>query len=382
MKDKKNMQKMLDEINKKFAYDDKRSVAATFLSSDSKLVVDSISTGSLTLDLAIGVNGYPRGRIIEMFGPESSGKTTLALHMIAETQRQNKGYVAFIDAEHALDPQLAKEYGVDLDELIYINPKTAENAIDIIVGLISSGDVALIVVDSVPALTPSKTEESSMDQETMALLARLMSKAMSKIAGPAWRDNCTVLFINQVREKVGAFSSYGTPLTTPGGRALPFYSSVRLQVQKVDAIKSGNEHIGQEIKVKVIKNKLSAPHKEATFSLYYNKGIDRVDEIAQVAILAGIMHKAGAWLSYLDKDGNPMELNGTVLKFQGRQKFADHLKNDPDFLNMIENIIRGVDNIEAPIAEDIDIDEDGHYSKAQIAEMEKAQKEAAASDSE
>ncbi|UNY39839.1 recombinase [Bacillus phage vB_BauM_KLEB27-3] len=382
MKDKKNMQKILDQINKNYGYDDKRATAATFLNGDSKLIVDSISTGSLTLDLAIGVNGYPRGRIIEMFGPESSGKTSVALHIIAETQKQNKGYVAFVDAEHALDPQLAKEYGVNLDELIYIDPKTAENAIDIIIGLISSGEVALIVVDSVPALTPSQIEESSMDQKSMALLARLLSEAMQKMNGPAWRENCTVLFINQVREKIGSFSKYGTPLTTPGGRALPFYSSVRLQVQRGDSIKDGDQHIGQQIKIKVIKNKLSAPHKEATFSLYYNKGIDRIDEISQVAIFAGIMHKAGAWLSYLDANGDPMELNGTVLKFQGRQKFADHLKNDPDFLNMIENIIRGVDNIEAPIAEDIDIDEDGHYTKAQLAEMEKAQKEAAASDSE
>lgn len=341
-----SLDKVLGMINKKFGEN-----TATILTPDYVREIKVFPSGSLTLDLALGRGGIPRGRLVEVFGPTSAGKTTLALLHIAEVQRAGEGRAAFIDAEHTFDPVLAAEYGVDLSELIYVDPETAENAIDIADALIRSGEVRLIVVDSVSALTPSKIVESSIEQQTMALLARFMSTTCQKLNGPAYANDCTVLFINQIREKPGAFSPAGTPTTTSGGRALPFYASVRLNVRAGEQFKdkkSGDVY-GHQMKVKVVKNKVGTPHKEATFSLIYGKGVDRVDEVSQLSILAGIIRQAGAWFRYEDADGEPVEREGTVCKFQGRAALVDFMREHPTFLAEIEAKLRGVE-IQAPDA--------------------------------
>lgn len=339
-----SLDKVLGMINKKFGEN-----TATILTPDFVRDIKVFSSGSLTLDLALGRGGIPRGRLIEVFGPTSAGKTTLALLHIAEVQRAGEGRAAFIDAEHTFDPVLAAEYGVDLSELVYVDPETAENAIDIADALIRSGEVRLIVIDSVSALTPSKIVESSVEQQTMGLLARFMSTTCQKLNGPAYANDCTVLFINQIREKIGGFSPAGTPTTTSGGRALPFYSSVRLNVRAGDQLKNKDEVYGHIVKVKVVKNKVGTPHKEAAFPLIYGKGVDRVDEVSQLSILAGIIRQAGAWFRYEDADGEPVERAGQICKFQGRAALVEFMRANPEFLIEIENKLRGVE-LEAPDA--------------------------------
>lgn len=340
------LDKILAQINKQFGDN-----TATILTPDYVREIKVFSSGSLTLDLALGRGGIPRGRLVEVFGPTSAGKTTMALLHIAEVQRAGEGRAAFIDAEHTFDPVLAAEYGVDLSQLIYVDPETAENAIDITDALIRSSEVRLVVIDSVSALTPSKIVESSIEQQTMGLLARFMSTTCQKLNGPAYANDCTVMFINQIREKIGGYAPNGvTPTTTSGGRALPFYSSVRLNVRAGDQLKDKDEVYGHVIKVKVVKNKVGTPHKEASFPLIYGKGVDRVDEIGQLAILAGIIKQGGAWFRYEDADGELVERGGIPFKWQGRAKFVEFLRTEPAFLIELEQRLRGVE-IEAPDAE-------------------------------
>ncbi|MFE4029261.1 recombinase RecA [Priestia sp. YIM B13551] len=320
-------------------------------------VVKTYSSGSLTMDLALG-GGVANGRIIEYFGNSMAGKTTLAFLHMAQVQRANEGYVAFIDAEHAMNKELAAEYGVDLDKLIYVNPKTAENAVDIADSLIRSGEVRLIVVDSVSAMVPTKIVESSAEQQTMGLLARFMSTTMQKLTGIAYEHDCTVGFINQIREKIGGFSPAGTPTTTSGGRALPFYASQRIQVKMGEYIKQGNDIIGHIVKIKVVKNKLAIPFKEASFPLIYGKGVDRIDEISQVAVLGGFVVKAGSWFRIIDLETGEIRVhNGEELKFQGQAKLVDYLYQHPEIADELEALIRGV-GVELPDGERVD--EDGY----------------------
>ncbi|MBQ7890169.1 MAG: recombinase RecA [Erysipelotrichaceae bacterium] len=257
--------------------------------------VDAISSGSIALDHCLGIGGYPKGRIIEIYGPESSGKTTLALHAIAECQKSG-GRAAFIDAENAIDPMYAKKLGVDIDELILSQPDSGEQALEITEMLIKSGAIDLVVIDSVAALVPQAELDGEMGDASVGLQARLMSKAMRKLAGVMNRSECTAIFINQLREKVGVF--YGNPETTPGGRALKFYSSIRIDVRRGEAIKQGTEVIGNKVNVKVVKNKVAPPFKTATLEIYYGEGISRLGEIINLGVEFDVIQKSGAWFSY------------------------------------------------------------------------------------
>lgn len=346
-----DLNKTLQAINKKFGDD-----TARFLTKDYVPDIKCYPTGSLMLDLALGRGGIPRGRIVEVFGESMSGKTTLSFLYMAEVQKQNEGKVVFVDAEHAFDPKLAKEYGLDLDDLILITPKTAENAIDSIEALIRTGEVRAITIDSVSALTPTKIEESSMEQQTMGLLARLMSTAMQKLNGIAYQYDCTLIFINQVREKMVL---YGDNKTTSGGRALPFYSSVRLHVKRGEAIKNKDEIIGHFMRVKVQKNKVGIPFKEATFPLLYGIGVDRADEIAQMSVYAGLIRKAGAWFRYEDENGEVLQREGNEMKFQGQANFSEYLSTHPTFLNELESRLRGVE-VDLPTGEPLGGHEDAY----------------------
>ncbi len=278
--------------------------------------VDAIPSGSITLDAALGIGGYPKGRIIEIYGPESSGKTTLALHAIAECQKEG-GRCAFIDAENAIDPLYAKNLGVDIDELILSQPDSGEQALEITEVLIRSGAIDLIVIDSVAALVPQAELDGEMGDASVGLQARLMSKAMRKLAGVMNRSSCTAIFINQLREKVGIM--FGNPETTPGGRALKFYSSVRLDVRKGEALKNGQEVYGNVVKIKVVKNKVAPPFKTATVNMIYGEGISPLDEIINMAVENDIIEKSGAWFSY----------NGDKIG-QGFQAVREYLKNHPE----------------------------------------------------
>lgn len=291
------------------------------------LNIDAISTGSLTLDLATGIGGLPKGRIVEIYGPESSGKTTLALHCIAECQKQG-GVAAFVDAEHALDPVYAGNLGVDIDSLLVSQPDYGEQALEITEQLVRSGAVDIIVVDSVAALVPRTEIDGEMGDSHVGLHARLMSQAMRKLTGAINKSNCLIIFINQLREKVGVV--YGNPEVTTGGRALKFYSSMRIDVRKAEAIKAaGSEVIGTRTKVKIVKNKLAPPFKQAEFDIMYGRGISKSGEILDLAAEYDIIKKSGSWFSY-----------GDERLGQGRDKVKDIIENDPEFAEKLENQIK------------------------------------------
>lgn len=310
----------LNQIEKQFG---KGSVM--LLGDGAKLDLDVISTGSLDLDIALGIGGVPRGRIIEIFGPESSGKTTLALHIVAEAQKDG-GIAAFIDAEHALDPSYAKNLAVDTENLIISQPDTGEQALEITEALVRSGAVDIVVVDSVAALVPKAEIEGEMGDSHMGLQARLMSQALRKLAGSINKSNTTVIFINQLREKIGVM--FGNPETTTGGRALKFYASVRLDVRRVETIKQGDEILGNRTRVKVVKNKVAPPFKQAEFDIMYGKGISKEGNIVDAGVSAGIIKKAGSWFSYGEH------------KFQGRENAKDFFAENPDLREEIEEKIK------------------------------------------
>jgi recombination protein RecA len=294
--------------------------------SANKLNIETIPTGALSLDLALGVGGIPRGRIVEIYGPESSGKTTVALHMAAEAQRVG-GIAAFIDAEHALDPVYAKKLGVDIDNLLISQPDTGEQALEICEALIRSGAVDLIIIDSVAALTPQAEIEGEMGDAHVGLQARLMSQALRKLTAVISKSNTVTIFINQIREKVGVM--FGNPETTPGGRALKFYSSVRLEIRKVETLKQGTDIIGSRTKAKVVKNKVAPPFKEGEFDILYGEGISKAGCILDMAVDLNIINKSGAWFSY-----------GENRIGQGRENARDFLKKDPNLLSEIERKVR------------------------------------------
>ena len=288
--------------------------------------VDVIPTGCITLDNALGIGGVPRGRIVEIYGPESSGKTTVALHIVAEAQKMG-GTAAFIDAEHALDPVYASNIGVDMDELYISQPDTGEQALDICENLVKSGAVDIIIIDSVAALTPKAEIDGEMGDSFIGLQARLMSQALRKLTPIVNKTKTCVVFINQLREKVGVI--FGSPETTPGGKALKFYSSIRLDVRKVDTIKDGNDFIGNKTRVKVVKNKLASPFKTAEFDLMYGKGISKEGCLVDVAVEQGIIEKSGSWFSY----------NGDKIG-QGKENVKTLLSNNPELFAEIENKVK------------------------------------------
>lgn len=348
-----SIEKLISTIQKKLGED-----TISFCTEGKGPIITTTSSGSLTMDLALG-GGIANGRIVEYFGNSMAGKTTLAFLHIAEVQKEGKGYAAFVDMEHAMNRDLAEQYGVDLDQLIYVNPKTAENAVDVMDSLIRSGEVRLIVIDSVSAMVPTKIVESSAEQQTIGLLARFMSTTMQKLTGISYEHDCTLGFINQIRDAIGKFSPAGTPTTTSGGRSLPFYASQRIRVNMGEQIKdSSGEVIGHLVKIKVVKNKVAVPFKEASFPLIYGQGVDRVDEISQVAILTGMVVQAGAWFRIIDEDTGEIKLhNDQELKFNGRAKLTEYLRENTDLLEELENKIRGIE-IELPDGERVD--EDGY----------------------
>ena len=306
------------------------------LGEHSSLNVDAISTGSLDLDIALGIGGVPRGRIIEIYGPESSGKTTVALHISAEAQKRG-GAVAFIDAEHALDPSYARNVGVDTENLIVSQPDTGEPGLEITEALVRSGAIDVVVVDSVAALVPRAEIEGEMGDSHVGLQARLMSQALRKLTGTINKSNCIVIFINQLREKVGVM--FGNPETTTGGRALKFYSSIRMDVRRIDSIKQGDEIIGNRTRVKIMKNKVAPPFKVAEFDIMYNEGISKVGNIVDVGVKESIVQKSGAWFSYND-----------IRLGQGRENAKQYLRENPEIALEIENQIRS--KYDLPINQD------------------------------
>lgn len=307
------------------------------LGEHSILNIDSISTGCLDLDIALGIGGVPRGRVVEIFGPESSGKTTVALHIVAQAQKSG-GAAAFIDAEHALDPSYAKNLGVDIENLIVSQPDTGEQALEIVEALVRSNAIDVIVIDSVAALVPKAEIEGEMGDSHVGLQARLMSQALRKLTASINKSRCVTVFINQLREKVGVM--FGNPETTPGGRALKFYSSVRMDVRRIDSIKQGDSIIGNRTKVKVIKNKVAPPFKQAEFDIMYNQGISKEGNILDVGVREELVQKSGAWFSYKE----------TRLG-QGRENSKQFLKENPNISLEIENKIRKKYNLPLAKAE-------------------------------
>lgn len=288
--------------------------------------VETIPTGALALDVALGVGGIPRGRIIEVYGPESSGKTTLAQHIVAECQKKG-GIAAFVDAEHALDPEYARNLGVNVDELLISQPDTGEQALDITEELVRSGAVDIIVVDSVAALVPKAEIEGSMEDQQMGLQARLMSKALRKLTGIIGKTNTTVIFINQLRQKIGVM--YGNPETTTGGNALKYYASVRMEIKRVEGLKGDGEDVGNHVRVRILKNKVAPPFRTAEFDIIFGKGICKIGNILDVAVDLDIVKKAGSWFSFNDEKLG-----------QGRDKAKEYLGANPDILNQVETLVR------------------------------------------
>lgn len=301
------------------------------LGEESILNIDSIPTGCLDLDIGLGIGGVPKGRIVEIYGPESSGKTTVALHIVAEAQKLG-GAVGFIDAEHALDPSYARKIGVDTENLIVSQPDTGEQGLEIAEALVRSGAIDVIVIDSVAALVPRAEIEGEMGDSHVGLQARLMSQALRKLAGTINKTNCVAIFINQLREKVGVM--FGNPETTPGGRALKFYASVRMDVRRIDSIKQGENIVGNRTRVKIIKNKVAPPFRQAEFDIMYNEGISREGNIIDVGVKEEIVQKSGAWFSY-----------GDVRLGQGRENAKAYLKENPEIALDIENQIRSKHNL-------------------------------------
>ena len=300
---------------------------------------NTISTGSLSLDIALGIGGVPRGRVIEIFGPESSGKTTLALHIIAEAQKNN-GIAAFIDAEHALDPKYAKNIGVNIDELIISQPDTGEQALEITESLVRSNAVDVIVIDSVAALVPKAEIEGNMGDSYMGLQARLMSQALRKLTAIISKSRTTTVFVNQIREKIGVF--FGNPETTPGGRALKFYSSIRMDIRRKATIKKDEDNIGITAKVKVVKNKLAPPFKETMFDIIFGKGISKEGDIIDLGIKYNILQKSGVWISFND------------IKFgQGRENSKTYLQEHPEIAKEIEDKILATAGLDKRISKEV-----------------------------
>ena len=318
---KKALEAAMSQIEKAYG-----AGSVMVLGQNSNMNVDAVPTGSFSLDLALGVGGVPKGRIVEIYGPESSGKTTVALHIVAESQKLG-GTAAFIDAEHALDPVYARNLGVDIDSLLVSQPDNGEQALEVAETLVRSGAIDVIVVDSVAALVPKQEIEDGMGDSHVGLHARLMSQALRKLAGVISRTNCVAIFINQLREKVGVI--YGNPEVTTGGRALKFYSSVRLEVRRVETLKNGTEAIGARTKVKVVKNKVAPPFKEAEFDIMYGKGISKTGELIDAAVKLDIVEKSGSWFSYCgEKIG------------QGRDKAKDFLAQNPEVAEEVEEKIK------------------------------------------
>ena len=313
----KALETALSQIEKQFG-----KGAVMKLGQNTHMNVGHVSTGSLSLDIALGIGGLPRGRIVEIYGPESSGKTTLSLHCIAEGQKDG-GNVAFIDVEHALDPVYAAAVGVDVDSLLVSQPDTGEDALEIAEALIRSGAIDVIVIDSVAALVPKAEIEGEMGDSHVGLQARLMSQALRKLAGAINKSNCVAIFINQLREKVGVI--YGNPEVTPGGRALKFYSSVRIDIRRIETLKQNGEMIGSRTRAKVVKNKIAPPFKEAEFDIMYGEGISRVGELIDLAVKADVVQKSGAWFNY-----------GDIRLGQGRDNVKELLKNNDELREKIE----------------------------------------------
>lgn len=316
-----------------------------------ELEVSAISTGSLTLDLALGIGGVPRGRIVEIYGPESSGKTTVALHVVAETQKSG-GEAAYIDVENALDPVYAKALGVDIDRLLVSQPSSGEQALDIAEALIRSGAIDVVVVDSVAALVTQQEIEGDMAASHVGMQARLMSQALKKLSSAVAKTNCVIIFINQLREKIGVM--YGNPETTPGGRALKFYASVRIDIRRAEQLKEGNEIYGNHIKCKIVKNKVAPPFKTAEFDILYGKGIARSGEIVEIGIQLGIIQKSGSWFSY-----------GDQRIAQGKENTRKYLEANPALMEEIADKIKSKrDDVEQMLAKDYgeDVEEDAEDS--------------------
>ena len=315
------------------------------LGENAHMEVQAIHTGSLSLDLALGIGGVPRGRIVEIFGPESSGKTTVALHILAEVQKSG-GTAAFIDAEHALDPVYAKALGVDINELLVSQPDCGEDALEICEALARSGAVDAIVIDSVAALVPRQEIEGDMGQSMVGVQARMMSQAMRKLSGVISKSNCVVVFINQIREKVGVI--YGNPETTPGGRALKFFASVRIDIRKTEQLKDGNDIYGNHVKCKIVKNKVAPPFRVAEFDILYGKGISLSGEIIDFAIALDIIKKSGSWFSY----------NGERIG-QGKDNVRKLIENTPDLMKEIEDKVRQMsEQAKMNMDQDFEVDED------------------------
>lgn len=332
----------MGQIEKQFG---KGSIMKLGASQHNKVAIDVIPTGSVAVDIALGVGGLPKGRIVEIFGPEGSGKTTLSLHVIAEAQKRG-GVAAFVDAEHALDASYAKRIGVNIDELLLSQPDTGEQALEIVETLVRSGAIDVIVIDSVAALTPRAEIEGEMGDSHMGLQARLMSQALRKLTSAISKSNSLVIFTNQLREKIGIM--FGNPETTPGGRALKFYSSVRLDVRRVDSIKDGDRVVGNRTRVKVVKNKVAAPFRVAEYDIMYNEGISKTGSIIDVALESGVIQKTGAWFSY-----------GEEKISQGREAAKEYLKEHPKVAAEIEKkakdiLLSGKPHMEVGMEEDED----------------------------
>ena len=338
---KKALESALGQIEKQFG---KGSVMK--LGDFTAMNVEAVPTGALSLDVALGIGGIPKGRIVEIFGPESSGKTTLALHMIAECQKKG-GEAAFVDAEHALDPVYAKHLGVDIDNLIVSQPDTGEQALEIAEALVRSGAIDIIVVDSVAALVPKAEIDGDMGDSHVGLQARLMSQALRKLAGVLNKSNTAIVFINQLREKVGIM--FGNPETTPGGRALKFYASVRLDIRKVENLKQDGEVFGNRVRVKVVKNKVAPPFREAEFDIIYGKGISKSGNILDLGVNLDIVEKSGSWFAY----------DGTRIG-QGRENAKKYLEENPEIMADVEKKVRAKFNeaFEKSLSDEEEIDEE------------------------